>query len=505
MTIELDATAASLAQAPAGLLVLPCFTAREAGAWPAAGPGVAQASQALGADLAGLLSGQSGFAGEVGQTAQTLTLGRLPAARILLLGLGDQDEAGPAQVRQAAMMAAAELASAPVVATTVPAALGTDAAAEAASAFAEGLLLGAWRFGRYKRRPLDRESLRPPSLVRLLVLTDETGTPAARAGLRRGELLARTTNWVRDLVTTPSADLTPEDMAGQARDLAAGSGLTCSVLGGAELASGGFGGILGVGQGSAHEPRLVELGYRGGGDAPVIALTGKGITFDSGGLSLKVTSEIEWMKSDMAGAATIMAVLRAAAELGLPVNLDAALPFAENMPGGSAIRPGDVLTHRGGRTSEVLDTDSEGRLVIADALAYLAERSPAALVDVATLTDAAGLGDALFAAMGNDRPLLDAVLAAGEMAGDPGWPLPLPPAYLRYLESPVADLRNVPKGVPDSTVLAGLFLSQFAGEVPWVHIDNGSVAYLEEATDCWPEGATGSPARALLRWIEGVR
>ncbi len=503
MQIELDASTATATQAQAGLLVLPCFRAPSPGAAPVGGPGVAQASQALGTDLIAMLA-QAGFTGGTGETAQTLTLGRLSASRILLLGLGSQDEAGPAQVRQAAMMAAAELTSAPVVATTVAGALGDAHAGEAASALAEGLLLGAWRFGRYKHRPLDSGSLRPPALERLEVLTG-AGRAAVRAGLRRGELLARTANWVRELVTTPSADLTPEDMAGQARELAASAGLTCAVLGGAELADGGFGGILGVGQGSAHGPRLVELGYRGGGDAPVIALTGKGITFDSGGLSLKVTSEIEWMKSDMAGAATIMAVLRAAAELSLPVNLDAALPFAENMPGGSAIRPGDVITHRGGRTSEVLDTDSEGRLVIADALAYLAERSPAALVDVATLTDAAGLGDGLFAAMGNDRRLLDEVLAAGEAAGDPGWPLPLPPAYLRYLESPVADLRNVPKGVPDSTVLAGLFLSQFAAGVPWVHIDNGSVAYLEEATDCWPEGATGSPARALLRWIEGVR
>jgi leucyl aminopeptidase len=172
------------------------------------------------------------------------------------------------------------------------------------------------------------------------------------------------------------------------------------------------------------------------------------------------------------------------------------------MPGGAAIRPGDVISHRGGRTAEVVDTDCEGRLVVADALAYLAERTPAVLIDVATLTDAGGLGGGLFAAMGNDAGLARAVLAAGEAAGDPGWQLPLPPAYRRYLESAVADIRNLPRGVPDSSVMAGLYLSAFPGQVPWLHIDNGSTAYLEQATDCWPEGATGSPARALIRWLE---
>jgi len=330
----------------------------------------------------------------------------------------------------------------------------------------------------------------------------EAGLAAVRAGLSRGERIGELTNWVRDLVTTPAGDASPAILADEARRLASACGLTCTVLAADELARGGFGGILGVGQGSANEPRLVELSYRGGGDAPVIGLTGKGITFDSGGLSLKINSEIEWMKADMAGAATIMAVMRGAAELGLPVNLDAALPFAENMPGGHALRPGDVITHRSGRTSEVMNTDSEGRLVVADTLAYLAERHPAALIDVATLTDAGGLGGGLFAAMGNDDALVTELLAAAGDAGDPGWALPLPPAYRRYLESPVADIRNTPKGVPETSIIAGLYLSAFTGGVPWVHIDNGSVAYLEEPTDCWPEGATGSPTRAILRWLE---
>lgn len=525
MPIEFLASAAAPTVAQADLLVLPCFAGPDdAGASElAGGPGAAEVGQALGADLIGLLreSALAGheFRGQRGETFETLSLGRVPATRIMLIGLGERATADAGAIRQATMMAARRLSTAATIATTLPAAAseaagaaggaagaaGAESLTAAASAFAEGLLLGAYRFDRYQHKPLDQGAQLSAALEQVTVLTGgtgEAGLAAVRAGLSRGERLGELTNWVRDLVTTPAGDASPAVLADEARRLAAACGLTCTVLAADELARGGFGGILGVGQGSANEPRLVELSYRGGGDAPVIGLTGKGITFDSGGLSLKINSEIEWMKADMAGAATIMAVMRGAAELGLPVNLDAALPFAENMPGGHALRPGDVITHRSGRTSEVMNTDSEGRLVVADTLAYLAERRPAALIDVATLTDAGGLGGGLFAAMGNDDVLVAELLAAAGDAGDPGWALPLPPAYRRYLESPVADIRNTPKGVPETSIIAGLYLSAFTGGVPWVHIDNGSVAYLEAATDCWPEGATGSPTRAILRWLE---
>jgi leucyl aminopeptidase len=204
----------------------------------------------------------------------------------------------------------------------------------------------------------------------------------------------------------------------------------------------------------------------------------------------------------MAGGAAVAAAVIAAAQLALPVPAVAVVPLAENMPGGGALRPGDVLTHRGGRTSEVMDTDSEGRLVVADALGYLTERSPAALIDVATLTDAAGLGPALWAAAGTGQELMAEVLRAGEAAGEPGWPLPLPDAYRELLASAAADLRNTPVHGADSTVMAAMFLREFTAGIPWVHIDNGSTAWLEHSTGLWPEGATGSPVRALLRFLE---
>jgi len=506
--VSFEARAEPVAQVQADLLVLPCFAGP--GSTPTPGPGAAEVAAALGIDLAATL-GPRGFAGETGDAFGMLTLGRLSAPGLLFLGHGARRDAGPDAVRQAAIRAAQQMSSVARIAVVLPDANRggadqpdadhTDTDQAVATAFAEGLLLGAYRFDRYRHQPVT-PGWRPPVLEQVRVLADGASVAAVNAGLRRGQAIASLTNWVRDLVNASPSDTTPDAMAGQARKLAESHGLSCSVLTAAELAAGGFGGILGVGQGSRNEPRLVELSYRGGGDAPVIGLTGKGITFDSGGLTLKRTSEIEWMKSDMAGAASIMAVVRGAAEFALPVNIDVVLPFAENMPGGAAQRPGDVLTHRGGKTSEVRDTDAEGRLIVADALAYLAERNPAVLVDVATLTDAAGLGEALWAVLGTDDRQIGALIDAGRDAGDPGWHLPLPSAYRRYMASAVADVRNTPSGVPDTTVMAAMYLREFTGDVPWMHIDNGSTAYLDRPGDLWPEGATGAPTRALLRWVE---
>src|SRR5579859_1149799 len=493
--ISFEACSGGVTGVRADLLVLPCY------AGPEPGRDATSAGRALGVDIVATLRAH-GFRGEAGDSFATLSLGRLAAESVLFVGLGRRDPADHGAIRQAAMLTAGDVARAARAAVALPETVTPADADRAAAALAEGLLLGSYRCDRYQRESVAADG-RPAAVEHVLVLTSAAARAQAAAGLRRGELTASLTNWVRDLVNASPSEATPEYMAEQARQVANAHGLACSVLGPAQLAAGGFGGILGVGQGSRNEPRLVELAYRGAGDGPVIGLTGKGITFDSGGLSLKRTSELEWMKFDMAGAATVMAVLRGAAELGLPVSIDAALPFAENMPGGSAQRPGDVLTHRGGKTCEVRDTDSEGRLVVADALAYLAERNPAVLVDVATLTDAAGLGDRLWAVLGTDDVLIRDLIAAGLEAGDPGWQLPLPSSYRRHLASDVADIRNTPAGgVADTTVMAAMYLREFTGGLPWMHIDNGSTAYLERPGDGWPEGATGSPVRALLRWIE---
>lgn len=472
-------------------LVLPCAEG------PRPGPGVAKVSEALGQDLTAVLR-RRGFRGRGGEAVAVPTLGSLPARTLVFVGLGPAGQAGSSAVRDAAVAAARQVGGARTLATTLARA-GEDVGA-AAEAFAEGLELGGYRFERAGHDPVAPDDVPAFSVRRATLLVDRAAAAAARAGAARGRVLGRAANWARDMVNTPAGDATPEALAEEARAMAGAHGVRCRVWSPAGLSRGGFGGILGVGRGSASEPRMVELEYGEGRQSP-LALTGKGITYDSGGLVLKRPAELEWMKSDMAGGAAVLGTIRAAAELELPVRLRAVVPFADNMPGGRAIRPGDVLTHRGGRTSEVVDTDCEGRLVLADTLAYLAESRPAAIVDAATLTDAGGLGDGLWAVLGTDPSLVSELLAAGRAAGDPGWELPLWEDYLDLLRSPVADIRNSPTEGPDSTVMAALYLRPFVGGVPWAHLDIGTTAWMERETGRWPKGATGSPVRVLTRWV----
>ena len=488
--------------APAGstdadLLAVPFF---EGPAGPEPGPGAAEAARVIGADLAGLLA-QQGFGGRPGDAATFLVPGGGPR-RVVAVGAGPAGEAGTSAVRDAAQRVAALAAGSVHVAATLGL-LGRDRAASVRAA-AEGFLLGSYQVPRAGSQPVAGPRPAPPETLTLLAGEAGRGRVPGdlRDALARGTVTGQMASWVRDLVHAPAGAATPEMLAETIAAQAAEHGAAARIWTAGELARAGFGGVVGVGQGSRNPPRLVEVTHDGPGGPPW-AFAGKGITFDSGGLNLKRDpGEISWMRSDMAGGAAVAAAVIAAARLALPVPAVAVVPLAENMPGGGALRPGDVLTHRGGRTSEVVDTDSEGRLVVADALGYLAERSPAALIDVATLTDAAGLGPALWAAMGTDQELMAGVLRAGEAAGEPGWQLPLPGAYRGLLSSAAADLRNTPAHGPDSTVMAAMFLREFAAGIPWVHIDNGSTAWLEHGTGLWPEGATGSPARALLRFLE---
>lgn len=460
---------------------------------PAPGPGVEGAEAAFGTRLTSALR-SGGFRGRTGDHATVLLPGTV-ARTVIALGLGPEPP-GTQAVRDAAQRLGGLAAGFPRLATTLPL-LGADREAST-RAVAEGLLLGAHRSHAPGGRPVEDRPPPPPREVTLVV--DRVGV-GVRQALDRGVVAAGAANWARDLVHAPAATATPAWLCDEIARVAREHGCRVRIWTGRMLERGGFGGVLGVGRGSRNEPRLIEIEHRGGGGRPV-ALAGKGITFDSGGLNLKRDpQEIAWMRSDMAGGAAVVAAVVAAARLDLPVRAVAAVPLAENMPGGAALRPGDVLRHRGGRTSEVMDTDNEGRLVVADALAYLAERRPVALIDVATLTDAAGLGPALWAAMGTDDALLTELLRAGERAGEPGWRMPLP-GYAWLLGSDAADLRNAPSKGPDTSVVAATFLREFVGDVPWAHIDNGSTAWLEFDTPLWPEGATGSPTRALIRFLE---
>jgi leucyl aminopeptidase len=492
--LTFDLSTSSPALARADLLVLPFFEGR------VPGPGVAELGEALGGDLMAAAEAH-GVSGKLGDTLTVPTLGRVKAKSVLLVGLGPEDGIGEPEIRKAAMRAGSRGSKFASMATTLGQ-LGSDAPA-AARAVAEGVTLGAYRFTRYKERPIDEDSGKAASLKKVTLLGAKSSN-ALKGALRHGQVFAEASNWARDLVNTPSIDATPALLAAEAEKMAKASGLKVKVWTKADLKRGGFGGILGVGSGSANEPRMVEITYAGASASTrPIAITGKGITFDSGGLSIKQAEWMETMKDDMAGAAATLAVMRALTQLKPKVNVITAIPFAENMPSGSAIRPGDVLRHRGGKTSEVLNTDAEGRLVLADVLAFLSEKKPRVLIDSATLTGAAmvAVGAELWAVMGNDDTLVADLLAAGEAEGEPGWRLPLHKSYRRQIESTIADVKNIGNRY-GGAITAGLFLAEFVGDTPWAHMDVAGPAFVDGSNEWWPRGGTGSPARTILRYIE---
>jgi leucyl aminopeptidase len=485
---KLSAVAADAALTAA----VPVVLARPAADGPAAAlePGAEAVDEALQGRLADAVRavGARGAADEV-TLVPTLGLAPFPVVAVAGLGKDGTDVSESERVRRAVGAAVRRLADVPAVREVrlfVP--------AEHAAAAAEGALLGAYRFTTYKSDGA-RSALRT---VR---------TPAGRGELRRPEIVADAVATVRDLVNTPANDLYPETFAGRARELAEGAGLEVEVLDERALRRGGYGGILGVGGGSARPPRLVRVRYRPTGRAAArarVALVGKGITFDSGGLNLK-TANMAWMKSDMGGAAAVIATAVAAARLRLPVEVVATAPMAENMPSGSSYRPSDILTLRSGKRLEVADTDAEGRIILADGLARAAEDDPSAVLEVSTLTGGqlVALGMRTIGAMG-EPDLRDRVARAGSAAGESVWPMPLPPDLRPGLDSPVADLANLPGDRWGSMLVAGLFLAEFmpAG-VPWVHLDIAGPAFNPGAPrDYTPAGGTGAAVRTLLASLE---
>ncbi|GIW39914.1 MAG: putative cytosol aminopeptidase [Candidatus Binatia bacterium] len=370
-------------------------------------------------------------------------------------------------------------------------------AADAVPPVAETLLLGSYAFDVFRSEP---PSYRAPEQV-LLLGKDLAGE---RKNLERAELFARATCFARDLVNLPAAVATPAYLARVARKLAREGGLRCRVYDRSRLRRLGMGGILGVGQGSAHSPCLVELVYLPRRPRLRVALVGKGITFDSGGLVLKNAQSIQTQKRDMAGGASVLGVFSALPKLGLPVEVRGYVPLAENMPDARAIKPGDVVRIHGGTTVEVLNTDAEGRLVLADALSFAQRTRPHVVVDCATLTAAVrvALGNRYAAVLGNDRGLVELLREAGESVGEKLWELPLVDEYRKDLESSVADLKNVGENRA-GTIVAGLFLERFVRKgLPWAHIDFSSTAFTESPFPGHPAGASGFGVRTLLRFLE---
>lgn len=367
--------------------------------------------------------------------------------------------------------------------------------------FVAGFCEARYRYGRYRSDPAV-----VAAELRVLDGPDDRVDAADAADHSATEVVEASVQWCRDLTNAPASDLTPGSFAREIVCEFEDSGASVRVLDATWLTEEGFAGIVSVGAGSPHPPCLVEVTYRGprATHTPPVVLVGKGVTFDSGGLSLKKASAMVDMKSDMAGAATVLAAVRALAQLAPPdVHVVALAALAENLPGPAALRPGDVIRHRNGLTTEVVNTDCEGRLVMSDVLSFAAEQAPAAILDVATLTYStiAALGIEITSVIGNDDDLVADVRRAGAAVGDPYWQLPLWAPYRELIRSPVADLRNEEIGDGAGVITAALYLREFVGDRPWAHLDTGGTAYLEEKTDGLEPGATGHGVRSLVRFV----
>ncbi len=457
------------------------------------GPGTDTALRALGLTA---VPRDVAFRGKPGEVVHLSAPGQ-PWGRVTLVGLGRLDELDTAMVRRAAGAAIRSLAStAATVATTLPLVEASTASIQAA---VEGALLGAYRYDDARSDP------KPHRLTDITVVVPSSLSEAAAGAVRRASAHARAQCVARDLVAAPPNRLGPEEVATWAQEHL-GPDIEVEVWDEERLAAEGCGGLLAVAAGSARPPRLVRLRYRPSDPVARVSLVGKGITFDSGGISLKRPSTLmDAMKGDMAGAAAVLGVFSVLAELGLPVEVHGELCLAENMPSGSATLPSDVVRYRDGTTVEVLNTDAEGRLVLADGLLLAVEADVDAIVDVATLTGAVSraIGRHAVGVFANDDDLLRQLLAAGREAGEPSWHLPLWEELSEGLESEVADMNNI--GDPElgaGASVGGLFLRHFVDGTPWAHLDIAGPAWLDSDRDHLCRHGTGVPVRTLLRWLE---
>jgi leucyl aminopeptidase len=449
-----------------------------------------------------------GFKAKVGGTLVVLGSGGAPA--VVYVGGGDVEKFDGETLRRvaAAFIRSAGRSGAAVL--VLPESMAGTAAADghrrAAQAAAEGAVLASYRFVGHKS---EDEGGQVDQLVVLGIGLDDA---SAGRGVERGTRIARAVCLARGLVNEPPSSMTPSRLAEIAQEELGGqSDVTLEVWDERRIADERLGGLLGVARGSAEPPRLIRASYEPAdpveidGRVPHVVFVGKGITFDSGGLSLKSAGGMESMKMDMSGSAVVLATLSACSDLGVRVRVTGLTPVTENMPGGRATKPGDVLTIRNGNTIEVLNTDAEGRLVLADGLSLAAELEPDAIIDLATLTGACvvALGDSVAGLFGNNDDLNSRVGAASARAGEPTWPLPMPDTYKKHIESNVADMKNIGKSGEAGAISAALLLGRFVGDVPWVHLDIAGPAWSDSDSGITAKGGTGFGVRTLLELLDG--
>ena len=435
------------------------------------------------------------------QISVIYTRGSLPAKRIALVGLGKHSEFNLEKLRAAFAKALQHLRNLNIkeAATSINLNLIPRKNDQVAKAVAEGSLLGLYQYTPFKT--VGREDLK--EMEQLNIITDEKDFSLIESEIKKAQIITQAVYFARDLVSAPSNEMTPSIMAQKAREIAGRKNVSCKVLDKKQMKEMGMNALLAVASGSNEEPKFIILEYAGGkkSAAPVV-LVGKGLTFDSGGISIKPADKMDEMKTDMSGGAAVMGAIMAAADLQLPLNITALIPSTENMPGGTAYKPGDIIKSYSGKTIEVLNTDAEGRLILADALAYASEFKPAAVIDVATLTGACiiALGDDVIGMLGTDDKLKKEIDKAAQTTGELVWELPLWELYYELIKSDIADYKNS-GGRTAGTITAAAFLSKFVGDAPWVHLDIAGPAWTSKEKTYIPKGASGIAVRLLVEFL----
>ncbi len=443
------------------------------------------------------------FKGKLYETATVTTRGVIAPGVVIVLGLGKKSDFNRDKLRGAFSKAAQKIRELNL--ETFAASIDTryaDLSLEViARTVVEGVLLGLYEFNPFKT--VNRDEIKTVS--EFVIMEPKTATvKKIRLAADKGEKITRAVYYTRDLVATPSNEMTPSILGQRAREMARKRNIKVTVINDATMKKQGMNALLGVARGSHEAPKLIIMEYYGAGksERPIV-LVGKGITFDSGGISIKPAAGMEDMKDDMAGGATVIGILAAAADLQLPVNIVGVVPATENLPGGSAYKPGDVLKSMSGKTVEVISTDAEGRLILIDAFTYAERYKPVAMIDLATLTGACviALGDLIVGMMGNDDDLKNKIRQASESTGEKVWELPLPEEYEELIKSDVADYKNV-GGRSAGAITAGIFLSKFVGDYPWVHLDIAGPALLSKGRPYIPKGASGIGVRLIVELLE---
>jgi leucyl aminopeptidase len=457
--------------------------------------------KALGGAISQLVS-QGEIKGKLNEITLVHSLGRLPAARVVVVGLGKKAELTTNKVRGAVAETCRWLRQKGVASiATVAQGAGINGInfEAAAQAITEGALLGLYLF----RKHITKEEDKIGEVKQLSIVSSDKAQPQLEAGSNKGRILAEVTNLARDMVNEPANYMTPIHMAEAAKKLAGSYRLEINVLEREQMAELGMGALLGVAQGSRQPPKFITLYYKGKESTELdIALAGKGITFDSGGISIKPSEKLEEMKGDMAGGAAVMAALAGIAQLKPKINVMAIVPATENLPDGNALKPGDVLTAMNGKTIEIISTDAEGRLILADALSYAKKQGAKLMIDIATLTGAIriALGDICTGAFGNNQELTNKVIAAGAEAGELIWQMPMYDEYKEQNKSDIADIKNV-GGRLAGAITAAKFLAEFVGDTPWVHLDIAGTSLGEKERGYQVKGATGVPVRTLINLV----